>query len=864
MARDPDAADGHRRVQFKVGGMSCSFCVESIHKAYDRVEGVHDASVSLAHEEALVEYDASVLDEREVKQTLTDLGYTIRDPDKVEAFEEQKAEMRQAKRKLAVAGTLTLAALGLMVYMWTQVGVYRGDFPSGHFTDTQAPWMGWATAGLALVTMFGPGWYIKQKAYQSARRGIFNQHVLLETAAFGGLAGGALGLSTFYSPRMVDLLEPGFPVVHFFAVSVFVTTYHVLSEYSSLLVRTKASESVQQLMDLQPETALRITEGGEEEEVERSQLEVGELVRVKPGGSIPVDGTIEEGVSGVDESIVTGESIPVEKGPGDEVVGGSMNQTGSLEVRVTKTGDDRFLEQVASHVEEARAMKPDVMQLADRVMKWFVPGVLLVAGAAFLFWTAGAWTLWGTPDWGRAAFASLAALVLGYPCALGMATPLALVRGGGMAAERGILMRSGDAFQVLPEVSHVLLDKTGTITEGEPAVQEIVPVGDASSQEVLAVAAAAEAGSEHPLAGAVLDAADDRSVEWTEGSGFESTSGKGVEATLEGDPVIVGKPDWLEAQDVDLGKARDRIAELEAEGNTTVAVARAGALVGLVAIADQVKDDAAEAGTRLRHAGLTPVMVTGDNERTAQAVAEEVGIDESRAEVLPDEKADEVRDLQDEGHRVVFVGDGINDAPALMQADVGMAIGAGTDIAIDSSDIVIMGDKLGAVADAYYIGKNSYAKTKQNLGIAFSFNGVGVPAAATGLVHPIFAMVAMFGSVTAVLGNSFGGRLLGQHADEVVDQEEAGEAPAPPAEPESPSGPREPPEQEVTLRVSGMSCEGCEAEVREAVASAPQVEAASVSAADHEVRLRLRGGEDVLDLVRHRLEEAGFPAGETR
>jgi heavy metal translocating P-type ATPase len=774
--RDP-APPGTATAQFKVGGMSCSFCVESINEAYERVEGVHDASVSLAHEEALVEYDPRRLDEHRVKQTLRDLGYTIRDPDKVKAFEEQQEEMRRAKRKLWIAGALTLAALGLMVWMWSRMGVYRGSFPSGHFTDTQQPWMGWLAAGFALATMFGPGWYIKEKAYQSARRGIFNQHVLLEAAAFGGLLGGALGMTTLegslvYRPTIADLLGTEFPIVHFFAVSVFVTAYHVLSEYSSLLVRTKASESVQQLMDLQPDTALRIHQDGTKQEVEVGELAVGDLVQVKPGASIPVDGEIEEGTSGVDESIVTGEPIPVEKGPGDEVVGGSVNQTGSLQVRVTKTGDDQFLERVASHVEEARAMKPGVLQLADRVMKYFVPGVLAVATAAFVFWTAGAYLLWGAVDYGRAAFASLAALVLGYPCALGMATPLALVRGGSMAADRGILMRSGDAFQVLPDVTHVLLDKTGTITVGEPAVQTVVPAGERSPDDVLAVAAAAEAGSEHPLADAVLDAADEADIDWTAGTDFEAVKGHGVRAKLEGGPLIVGKPDWLADEGIEIVPLEERIAQLERDGNTVIVAARADELVGAIAIADQVKDDAADAIERLTSAGLTPVMITGDNERTARAVAGDVGIepDAVLAEVLPDEKADEVRRLQEAGHRVVFVGDGINDAPALTQADVGMAIGAGTDIAIDASDTVIVGDELHAVPDAYYIGKNSYSKTKQNLGIAFSFNGIGVPAAATGLVHPVFAMVAMLGSVTAVLGNSFLGSLTGRD-EEVVEQE---------------------------------------------------------------------------------------------
>ncbi|WP_373189037.1 heavy metal translocating P-type ATPase [Halolamina sp.] len=730
---------GTTHEQFNVGGMSCSFCAESIKKAYARTEGVEDVDVSLAHEEVLVQYDDAILSEVKVKDTLRDLGYTIRDPDKAKRYEQQQAELADGKQRLLLAGGASVVVAALMGWMIFVVGRF----------ESASLAMDIAALALALGTMFGPGRYITKKAFQSLRRGIFNQHVLLEAGAFAGLLGGFLGLFVF----------SGFPTVHFFAVSVFITTYHILSEYTSLTVRTRASQAVQSLLNLQPDTARRVTRNGEIEEVPVDDLEVDNRVRVKPGESVPVDGVVVEGNSTVDESVATGEPIPVEKSEGDEVIGGSVNETGTLLVEVTATGEDAFLNQVAREIEEARAMKPGIIQLADRVLKYFVPGVLTIAALSFAVWLVGPLAWGGGPNVQRGAFAALAVLVLGYPCALGMATPLALIRGGGKAANRGILMRSGDAFQIFPDVDHIVLDKTGTITVGEPAVSEVVALHGAESG-VLATAASAEAFSEHPLADAILDHADDRGVAYTDPESFDSVTGKGVRATVDGSTVLVGKPGWLEEAGIDLSAARDEIERLQERGLTVSGVVRDGVLVGLLGIGDELKADATETVQRITDAGITPVMITGDNERTAQAVADDVGIDRVMADVLPDEKREEIGRLQDDGHRVAMVGDGINDAPALTQADIGIAIGAGTDIAIESADIVLMGDRLGGVMDAYEIGKESYRKTRQNLIVAFSFNGIGVAAATTGLVHPVFAMIAMVLSVSAVLANSFGGQLL--------------------------------------------------------------------------------------------------------
>lgn len=724
------------KLQLRVGGMACSFCVASIEKALGRMDGVLKVNVNLAHEEALVEYRPEVVGPGALKDTLRDLGYTLRDADKLRAFEEQEAELAGHRQNLLVAAAYSAVSFAAMTGMWLELLPAQGMAA-----------MYWMMPILALSTVFGPGWPILAMAWASVRRGILNQHVLLELGAFAGLAGGFLGY-----------VFSEFPAPDFFGVAVFVTTYHVLSGYVSLLVRTRASQAVRKLLALAPATA-RVVRDGREDEVPLGEVRPGDLVRVRPGESIPVDGVVLEGASGVDESLVTGESIPAEKRPGDAVIGGSLVQFGTLVVRAEKVGEESFLSQVARQVEEARALKPGLLALVDRVLAVYVPGVLGFAILALLVWTAGAYAVTGSADWTRAVFAALAVLVMGYPCALGMATPLAMIRGGGMAAERGILMRAGEAFQVLKDVRKVVLDKTGTLTLGKPAVREVIAIEGGDERALLRLAASAERVSEHPLAGAIVAAAEARGVALASAQDFAALPGQGVAASIEGRSVRVGKPAYVHAFVNNPAAADARIAALQDAGMTVVAVAVDGRLAALIGIADSIKPDAREAIARLRSLALEPVMLTGDNRRTAQAVAAAVGITDFRAEVLPQDKADAVREEQAKGLRVAFVGDGINDAPALMQADVGIAIGAGTDIAIESADVVLVGERLGAVAEAFEIGKASYRKTVQNLCLAFAFNGVGVPLAVTGLVHPVSAMIAMAASVTTVLTNSFAGRL---------------------------------------------------------------------------------------------------------
>lgn len=593
---------------------------------------------------------------------------------------------------------------------------------------------------------------------------------------------------------------------------------------------------MRKLLALQPPAA-RVIREEKETVVPVEQVSRGDLVRIKPGESIPVDGIVVNGFSSVDESLVTGESIPVEKTIDSEVIGGSVNKTGSLLVRVTRTGEESFLSQVARYIEEARAMKPGILQLLDVVLRYFVPGVIIAAVIGFLIWSFGAWLISGKPDLPRAAFAALAALVMGYPCALGMATPLAMIRGGGMAAEKGILFRSSEAFHIFKDIDMIVLDKTGTITHGEPGVTEIYPLNECSVSQVLTLASSIENLSEHPLARAIVKRASEEKIEPDQVSRFEAIPGRGVKALFRDKSLIAGKPEYLYSEGISIEEGLGLIESMEEKGKTVVSIGYDGKLIGLISLADTVKEDAAETVAKLKELGIKPIMITGDNERTASAVAKVVGIERVLAKVLPDQKANEIRELQEKGHRVIMVGDGINDAPALMQADIGIALGAGTDIAIESADVIIVGNKLSSILDAYYIGRSSYRKTKENLGLAFSFNGIGVPAAITGLVHPIWAMIAMAVSVTTVLLNSFGGRLVPKPGKKLETV------------------------RSITLKVPSLHCQMCVSEVVQSISDLEEIVSVEGNLDRKEIAIRYRGGKSVEDRIKRKVIDMGHIAG---
>ena len=778
---EPASRPDRARIRARIGGLHCSLCTGTIERALGRHPGVDKVAVSLTHEQALIEYDPKVARPEALLNTLRDIGYTVSDPRKVRPFEEEERDLVREGRRFLIATAFSLIAIALIAH---PIGIAATLLPAAVIASLLAfiflvlrsrglgvaiggslllaavaaslvplrsqPWFPdatpWIVSGMALTLVFGIGSHILRMAYQSLRRGILNQHVLLEIGAFAGIAGGVVGFI---------LGRPDYPTAAFFAVSVMVVTYHIFSEWLSLIVKTRSSQAVKRLLDLQPDTA-RVVRDGKELELPIERVSVNDLVRIRPGERIPVDGKVVSGHSAVDQALVTGEPIPVERSEGDAVIGGSINGTGTLLIQVTAVGEGSFLNKIIREVEDARALKPGILHLVDRILRVYTPAVLIVAELAVAGWLIGTWLISGQMDVERAVFAGLSVLVMGYPCAVGISAPLSIVRGAGEAAEQGVLMRTGEAFQGYRLVNAVVLDKTGTLTEGRPAVREIEAV-DGAADDLLAAAAAAEASSEHPLAQAVMDAAFQRGVTPPQVQSFEAVPGKGVVAHIDQSEVLVGSPKFLTDRGMDLAPVAERIAGLEEAGRTVIAVGRTGRALGIIALGDTLRPDAKDAVAALRQAGLRTVLLTGDNERAARRIAQEIGIDEVHASVLPDGKADIIRRLQRDG-RVAMVGDGINDAPSLMQADIGIAMGAGTDIAIESADIIILSNRLAALPIAREISRRSYRKMLQNVALAFLFNGIGIPAAATGLVYPVWAMTAMAVSVTAIFFNSLWGR----------------------------------------------------------------------------------------------------------
>ena len=778
---EPASRSDRVRIRARIAGMHCSLCTGTIEKALSRHKGVDSVSVSLTHEQALVEYDPATVKPQALLETLRQMGYTISDPRKLKPFEEDECDLVAGGRRFLWAtffslGSLTLVARpGDLWYAVLEAFVAASLIGAVYLVLRPAGWVkAGAGAALALALVVGLTWFrqtggmggheawlaavlavsvvfvlarqILSIAWQSLRRGIINQHVLLEAAAFAGLAGGIYGVTAG---------GPDFPAAPFFCVAVMVCNYHIFSEWLSLIVKTRSSQAVRRLLDLQPDTA-SVMRNGLEEEVPIEQVVIGDLVRVRPGQRIPVDGTVTEGRSAVDMSFVTGEPLPVECIAGHAVVGGSMNGLGTLLVRVTATGATSFLQRVVQEVEDARALKPGMLHLVDKVLKIYAPTVLLLSMFSFLGWFVVPMLFGAPPNLERAVFAGLTVLVMGYPCALGISAPLSIVRGAGEAAERGILMRTGEAFQGFRLVTHIVFDKTGTLTQGKPALLELEAF-TGSENALLGIAAAAESASEHPLAKAVMAAALERDIAPPQLDHFEAVPGRGVRAEFENQSVLIGNIPFFEENSVATDAVRARVNTLEELGRTVILVAQGGAVVGLLAFGDALRADAAGTIALLRKEGIRTVLMSGDNVAAARRVAQEAGIDDVHGQLLPQDKAVLIRELQKTGN-VAMVGDGINDAPALMQANVGLAMGGGTDIAIDSADIIILNNRLQAVVDAREISRWSYRKMVQNVCLAIMFNGIGIPLAATGLLHPIWAMAAMALSVTAIFSNSLRGR----------------------------------------------------------------------------------------------------------
>jgi Cu+-exporting ATPase len=728
--------------RLSIAGMSCAGCVASVENALKGVPGVRAASVNFAEHTATVvgaaPVEALVAAVRAAGYDAAALG-GLADEDQKEAAE--RAHYRALLRKFAIAASVGAPLMVAELAGWLPPLAA----PAGR-------WFWWLVGVATLFVLVYAGGHF----FRGAWKAFWAHHANMDTLI-------ALGTGTAWLYSMAVVLAPGLvPSIaqhaYFEAAAVIIALIN-LGQALELRARGKTSEAIKRLIGLQPKTA-RVVRDGRELDVPIEAVGLGETIRVRPGEKIPVDGVILEGRSSIDESMLTGEPLPVEKGPGDEVTGGTLNTTGTFLFKATRIGRDTALARIIEMVRQAQASKPAIGRLADKVASVFVPAVLIVAVLTFLAW----FNLGPPPVLSYALVATMTVLIIACPCALGLATPISIMVGVGQAAEYGILIRNGEALQQAGRLTAIVLDKTGTVTEGRPTVTVLKPAGGFDEVTLLALAAGVEAGSEHPLAQAIVAAARARGIAPAAVEGFEALAGRGVRARLaagDGRTVLLGNARLMAEQGIALGPLAEEAARLAAEAHTPVFLAVDGRPAGIVAVADPIKPDSRDAIARLHALGLKVAMITGDNRRTAEAVARQVGVDEVYAEVLPPDKQSHVAALQARGEVVGMVGDGINDAPALAQADVGFAIGTGTDVAIESADVALMRGSLHGVPDAIAISKATVRNIKQNLFGAFVYNTLGIPVAAGALypffgilLNPMIAGAAMAMSSVTVVSNA--------------------------------------------------------------------------------------------------------------
>jgi Cu+-exporting ATPase len=736
---DPPAAAAARdaeSVTLELEGMHCASCVTTIEKALGGVPGVDDASVNLGTGRA--EVRGTGLDAERLIAAVRESGYDARPAGGGTAEEDDERSRRELRALLR--RTIGAALLTAPVAVLSMAGVM---FPGRNFV----------LLALTLPVYLWAGAPFLSGAVRTLRRRNANMDTLIAMGTTAALLLSAA--TTFFPERLAKAPAGGMAPVYYEAVGVILTLV-LLGRYFETRARGRASTAVRRLLDLAPKTARRI-ENGTEREVPLSEVRAGDRLRVKPGDAVPVDGVVRAGRSAVDESMVTGESIPVEKGPDDRVIGGTLNADGALEIEATAVGSRTALAQIARMVEQAQASKPPIQRLADRISGVFVPVVL---GIGVVAWVG--WYVWGPEPRALLATVALASvLVIACPCALGLATPTAILVATGRGARAGILFRNADAIEKARRVTLVLLDKTGTITEGHPRLTDRVQIAGVSEEELLGLAAALEQSSAHPLARAIVGAASEKGIAPPPARDFASRTGMGVTGLVGARRVAVGSEAFLEEQGISAAPVREELDRFAEEGKTPLLVAADGRLLGILAVADREKPSSAAAVARLSRMGLRVAMLTGDRAETAQAVARRVGIGEVFARVLAPEKAARVKELQDGGAAVAMVGDGVNDAPALAQADLGIAIGAGADVAIEASDVTLVGGSLGGVADAIALSRATLATIRQNLLFAFLYNVLGIPLAAgafyplTGwMLSPMVASAAMAASSVSVVANS--------------------------------------------------------------------------------------------------------------
>jgi Cu+-exporting ATPase len=728
-----------------VGGMSCAACVRRVENTLKAIEGIKDAAVNLATSKAIVTYDPRSVSVSRMAQALEEGGYqflsvtTDASEDPIEAA--RAKEIAEIKLKLVVGLVLSVLVHVLSMPHWFP---FVQSIPEAYVLPT-----------LFIMTtpvVFWVGSQFLIGAYKAGRQGTSDMNTLV--------AVGALSAYMYSTAVMVfpDFFAKAGVLPHvYFDGAAMITTLILLGRYLEARAKGKTTTAIKRLIELKPKAARLIRDDGSEMDVPVELLAVGDVVLVRPGEKIPTDGTVRTGSSSIDESMLTGESVPVSKQPGDPVFGGTINKAGSLTFLATKVGADTALANIIRLVEEAQGSKAPIQRIADRVASIFVPAVLVIATGTFLVW----YFLVPDPSFSRALLNFVSVLIISCPCAMGLATPTAIMVGTGIGAEKGILIKGGESLEKAYKLTTVVFDKTGTLTRGEPHVTDVLALDGSNTAHVLTIAASLEAVSEHPLAEAVVEEGRRVGVHSLPVDGFEALSGLGVRGTVGGTPVLLGNLGLMKQEGIALNGLDARSQQLFDSGKTTVFVAERGQAVGLIGLADVPRESARKAVEALRLMGLEVAMITGDNQKTAAAIGADLGIDRVLAEVLPGEKAEEIRRLQDSGGIVAMVGDGINDAPALAAADVGIAVSSGTDVAIEAGDITLMHNDLRQVPTAIRLSHQTMKVIKQNLFWAFFYNSLGIPIAAGALypffgilLNPVFAAAAMALSSVSVVSNS--------------------------------------------------------------------------------------------------------------
>ncbi|ARZ63811.1 MULTISPECIES: heavy metal translocating P-type ATPase [Bacillus cereus group] len=721
------------KAEFTVSGMTCAACANRVEKRLNKLEGVNGATVNFALESATVDFNPDEINVNEMKSAITKLGYKleVKSDEQDESTDHRLQEIERQKKKFIISFILSFPLLWAMVSHFSFTSfIYLPDM-------LMNPWVQLA---LATPVQFIIGGQFYVGAYKALRNKSANMDVLV-----------ALGTSAAYFYSVYSSIQSIGSSEHmtdlYFETSAVLITLIILGKLFEAKAKGRSSEAIKKLMGLQAKTAT-VMRDGTEMKILIEEVVAGDIVYVKPGEKIPVDGEIVEGKSAIDESMLTGESIPVDKTIGDVVIGSTMNKNGFLKVKATKVGRDTALAQIIKVVEEAQGSKAPIQRVADQISGIFVPVVVVIAIITF-----AVWMIFVTPgDFGGALEKMIAVLVIACPCALGLATPTSIMAGSGRSAEYGILFKGGEHLEATHRLDTVILDKTGTVTNGKPVLTDVIVADGFNEEEILRLVGAAEKNSEHPLAEAIVEGIKEKKIDIPSSETFEAIPGFGIESVVEGKQLLIGTRRLMKKFNIDIEEVSKSMEELEREGKTAMLIAINKEYAGIVAVADTVKDTSKGAITRLKKMGLDVVMITGDNTQTAQAIAGQVGIEHVIAEVLPEGKAEEVKKLQAQGKKVAMVGDGINDAPALATADIGMAIGTGTDVAMEAADITLIRGDLNSIADAIFMSKMTIRNIKQNLFWALAYNGLGIPIAAFGFLAPWVAGAAMaFSSVSVVL-----------------------------------------------------------------------------------------------------------------